>query len=331
MPTSPLGEEVINYCEKFPTAPDLTLAKIIYRDHPKLFTDVEHARTRIRYYRGHAGKKDRKSAKRHKLLKPITHDTNPFKLPASHAKPTEGFRLPTSIKKILFLSDLHFPYHNTEAINAAIQEGKKENVDCVYINGDLLDFYQVSHFLKDPRKADMFNELELGKEFFGYLRQEFPKANIYYVPGNHEIRLEKYLMVKAPELLGIPEFRLDVLLNVREHDVVFIPHGSKIYFGKLLVEHGDKLRGTGGVSPARTLALKFKRHCISGHWHRTNEAISKVYDSDSFVTYSVGCLCELEPEYMPVNDHNHGFAIIEMMKNGDFMVKNKKIENGKVY
>jgi len=49
-----------------------------------------------------------------------------------------------------------------------------------------------------------------------------------------------------------------------------------------------------------------------------------------FVTYSIGCLCELEPRYMEVNNHNHGFAIIEVFDN-DFCVSNKKIVNGKVY
>lgn len=98
-----------------------------------------------------------------------------------------------------------------------------------------------------------------------------------------------------------------------------------------MVEHGDKLRGTGGVNPARTLGLKLKRHALCGHFHRTSEAMSKIYDGEHVVTFSVGCLTDLEPDFMPVNEHNLGFAIVEMLQGGDFIVHNKKISGGKVY
>jgi len=228
------------------------------------------------------------------------------------------------------LSDLHFPYNHNEAITTALNYGKDQNIDAIFINGDMLDFYQLSFHEKDPRVTDIGEELESGRNFLSSLRKNFPKANIYYIPGNHEARLERYLRVKAPELLDVAEFRLDVLLRVAEYGVEYIEHSTKCYFGKLLVEHGDKLKGAGGVNPARTLYLKFKRHAICGHFHRTTEATEKVYDGDVYVTYSTGCLCELEPRYMEVNNHNHGFALVEM--DGDnFTVHNKKIFNGKVY
>jgi hypothetical protein len=126
------------------------------------------------------------------------------------------------------------------------------------------------------------------------------------------------------------EFKLDVLLRVREFGVHYIEHGTKCYFGKLLVEHGDKMKGSGGVNPARSLFAKLKRHAICGHFHRTSEATEKVYDGDVVVTYSTGCLCELEPRYMEVNNHNHGFAVVDM-DGENFAVSNKKIVNGKVY
>lgn len=325
---SEVGRE---YCRMFPDSPTLTLAKNMYSKNKEVFSDVEHARTVIRRIRGQSGQKKIQEMKDKSLIKPLTYQYNPFKLPESQTVKANVFTLPTSIKKVLFLTDIHIPFHDNQAIEAAVAYGKKENVDCVWINGDLCDFYQLSFHEKDPRKVSIVSELEACRTFFAYLRNEFPLATIYYIPGNHEIRLERYLKIKAPELLDVPEFQLDVFLKVREHDIIFIPFGSKVYFGKLLVEHGDKMKGTGGVNPARTLALKFKRHTICGHFHRTSEAIQKVYDGESYVTYSVGALCDLEPFYFPVNDHNHGTAIIEMLPGGEFIVSNKKISNGKVY
>jgi hypothetical protein len=46
-------------------------------------------------------------------------------------------------------------------------------------------------------------------------------------------------------------------------------------------------------------------------------------------TWSTGCLCELHPEYMPINKWNLGFAIVDMADDM-FDVRNKRISKGKV-
>lgn len=317
-------------CRKFQQTPTLTLAKKAFKEQPLLFKDLESARRIIRKIRGLSGGYDRKYTKDKSLFKEQSKTTNPFDLPESKSEKKDIWKLPKSIKKILLLSDIHFPYQDNIALTTALNFGKSESIDAIYLNGDVLDFYQCSFHEKDPRKTSISEELEMGRSFFKSLRKNFPKANIYFIGGNHEQRLERYLRVKAPELLDVEEFRLDVLLRVAEFGVEFIEYGTKCYFGKLLVEHGDKMRGSGGVNPARTLYLKLKRHAICGHFHRTTEATEKVYDGDVYVTYSTGCLCELEPSYMEVNNHNHGFAIIEM-DGENFKVRNLKIVNEKVY
>lgn len=319
-----------NLCEKFPDTPTLTLAKKAYKDVPKLFRNIEDCRAIIRKIRGQSGSENRKKTSNKDLFKVINYNYNPFDLPESKSQKRDTWRLPSSVKKVLLLSDIHFPYQDNDAITTALNYGKDENVDAIFLNGDILDFYQLSFHEKDPRITSIADELEMGRIFFETLRKNFPKANIYYISGNHEARMERYLRVKAPELLDVAEFRIDVLLRVAEYGVQYIEHGTKCFFGKLLVDHGDKMKGSGGVNPARTLYLKMKRHAICGHFHRTTETTEKVYDGDVHVTYSTGCLCELEPRYMEVNNHNHGFAIVEM--NGEmFKVRNLKIVNGQVY
>ena len=316
---------------KFPESGDRTIANLAFKKQPKLFTSFDQCRKKVQYYRGHLGKRNRKTLTDKRFLKPINlENQNVWKIPASHSQEREVWRLPKSIKKVLLLSDIHFPYHNVKALETALKYGKKEQIDAIFINGDMIDFYQLSFHEKDPRVTDIAEELEMARNFFALLQKEFPKVLIYYITGNHEYRMERYLRVKAPELLDMQEFKIDALLRVREFGVHYIEHGTKCYFGKLLVEHGDKMRGSGGVNPARTLFLKLKRHAICGHFHRTSEATEKVYDGDVVVTYSTGCLCELEPRYLEVNNHNHGFAIVEM--DGDnFTVSNKKIVGNKVY
>lgn len=324
------GDYIKELVSKFPDHGDLTLARKAFNDDPKLFKSIEDTRTLVRYYRGHVGIRARKELKDKSNVKPLTDNKNPYALPEPSTEHRAVWRLPKAQKKVLIISDLHFPYQDNQAITGALDYGKKEKVDTIFINGDMLDFYQLSFHEKDPRLTSIPDELEMGREFFKTLRNNFPKTQIYYIPGNHEYRLQRYLRIKAPELLDCQEFKLDALLKVAELGIHYLEHGTKCYMGKLLVEHGDKMKGSGGVNPARTLFLRLKRHAICGHFHRTTENVSKTYDGDSIVTYSTGCLCELEPRYLEVNEHNHGFAIVEI-DGSEFRVSNKKIVKGKVF
>jgi predicted phosphodiesterase len=317
--------ELVN---KFPESKNMTLAKKAYKDEPKLFTSVEAARSTIRTERGAIGNKNRETNSNKDNYRPIGWQGG---LPMSHTEKTNVWRLPKACKKVLLLSDIHIPFHDKDALQAALQYGKDNNVDAIYLNGDTLDFYQLSFHEKDPRKTDIATELELAREFLGYLRSNFT-CPIYWISGNHEIRLERYLRLKAPELLDIQDFQLPVLLRFAEFGVIEVPYSSKVYFGKLMVEHGDKMKGAGGVQPARTLLLKFKRPVICGHFHRHSEATQRIYDGEVQKAWSLGCLCETEPSYMPINDWTHGAAIIEVQhETGHFTVDNFQIIKGKVY
>ena len=46
--------------------------------------------------------------------------------------------------------------------------------------------------------------------------------------------------------------------------------------------------------------------------------------------WSTGCLCDLNPRYMPLNNHNLGFARVEVEPDGSFEVHNHKIINGRM-
>lgn len=50
---------VFGYLEKYPDTPNKTLARMLKRDYPDLFIDIEDARTIVRRYRGKSGKQAR--------------------------------------------------------------------------------------------------------------------------------------------------------------------------------------------------------------------------------------------------------------------------------
>jgi predicted phosphodiesterase len=212
-------QEIVRpYLERFPNHGDLTLAKKIYKENPLVWRQIESVRYIVRALRG----KRESNYKDKSLHKAKTYDTNPYKLPESEEKERVPFTLPLACNNILLISDLHIPYHSIDAITAALDYGKKENINTILINGDLIDFYGCSRFEKDPRKRSIKHEFDTTKEFLRILRATFPKAIIYFNKGNHDVRYEHILMAKAPEIFDDPYYSLDARLELSKVSINLI-------------------------------------------------------------------------------------------------------------
>ena len=136
----------------------------------------------------------------------------------------------------------------------------------------------------------------------------------------------------SSQILDMDEFRLDVILHVAEYKIEYLPFRTKVIFGDFLIEHGDKIPGAGGVVPARTALMRLKTNCIVNHFHKSSQSSQRVYgtgESTTIRAYSLGCLCELAPDYMEINEWNHGFAILTKIDNL-VSVNNYKIEDNTI-
>lgn len=326
------GEVVKSYLSKHKKTPILTLAKLIYSEKPDYFKSVEDVRDLIRYHTGLRGSKDRTNVSDKEFLREPTHKYNPFDdIPKSYKDKASVLTLGKSSTRIGILSDIHFPYHDEDALVAAINYLKEYQPDTIILNGDILDFYGLSSFDKDPSKPKMREELEQGRWFISALRQVFPNALIYYKIGNHEMRLERWLKLKAPEWLGSEEFEIPILLRFGENRVHLVEKFTTIKAGNLNIIHGHEYKGGGTVNPARNMYLKTKSSVLCGHFHRKSEHLTKDIDGTVHGSWSTGCLCELDAEYM--NTHTewvHGFATVDVKLDGTFSVENKLIIDGKV-
>lgn len=323
---------IFEYLELFPNAPSKTLANKIYAENSAYFNSADLVYNRVRYYRGQRGKINRKqiSNNNSKYMKDLKIIYTPveLKLPESLTKIRSSFTFPTGCKKLGVFGDVHIPFHDNDALEVMFKKFEEEKVDSIFINGDLLDFYQLSFHEKDPRQVHFKGEIEAGKEFLAYIRSRFPDIPIYYITGNHENRFERYLRIKASELLDIDECRLDVILHVAEYKIEYLPFRSKVVFGDYTIEHGDKIPGAGGVVPARTLLMRLKSNSIVNHFHKSSESSQRIYgvgEPTNIRAYSLGCMCDLAPEYMEINEWNHGFCIMSKVKE-KVSVRNYKID-----
>lgn len=246
-------------------------------------------------------------------------------------------------ERILDLSDIHFPYHELKALLVGLKYGKYRNVDCILLNGDLIDCYQQSSFQKSSDHRNFGEELKVCILFFKHLRQLFPNAAIIHKFGNHEFRHERYIAQNSA-VLGIEDFELKNLLKHANFGIQYVPSNQLMQVGNYIVAHGHESKTfiRGGINAARQTAVNAGVNIIYQHLHRAQHAIVPFYDKIVEVHVG-GCLCSLSPSYTGVNNWTNGFIFIEthngicnvenIVLNRDFVIMNnseaKRVLQGK--
>jgi predicted phosphodiesterase len=278
--------------------------------------------------------KDRSAQEINKIIPPVVVnynlDTlNNFGIQESIGKEYVSAKLPPHLKKIGILSDIHFPYHDLTALTCAIKHLKEQDIDCLYLNGDVTDQYSISRHERDPLMRDFKREVDMNRDFLQRLRDIFRTIPIYYKLGNHENRFARALQVQAEEFAQLHDLQFDIFFRLDKLGITMIEDWQGMEMGDLLVLHGHELYGGGGVNPSQNLFNKTICNTLIGHVHRTSNTQKKTGFKEFINTYSTGCLTHLSPKYMPFSAHNHGFAIVEI-ENGKSKVNNIQIRDGKI-
>jgi hypothetical protein len=231
----------------------------------------------------------------------------------------------------LVLGDCHFPFHDKCTIELAVEEARRRNAVGVLLNGDILDCAEVSVHEKDVDALDLVDEVEIGKQFLAWLRGRLPRARLIYRSGNHEDRIPRYFAANAPALQKLAGTLAD-WLKLSDIGGEWVTDKRIIQLGKLNVIHGHEFRGGAGsgVNPARGLYLKARSVAMCGHHHRTSEHHARNIRDHYEAAWSVGCACYIHPRWLPLNDWNHGFALVAVASDGTFAVENKRVFGGKI-
>jgi hypothetical protein len=123
------------------------------------------------------------------------------------------------------------------------------------------------------------------------------------------------------------------IIKARARGIEIIGDKRPMKLNNLWGIHGHEYIGgiSAPVNPARGLFLKAKVSTFQGHNHQTSEHTEPTLTGKMVTTWSLGCLSELHPAYMPLNKWNHGFAEVDLDANGeDFEFRNKRIFKGKI-
>lgn len=234
--------------------------------------------------------------------------------------------------KVAVIADLHIPFHDQNALQLAKNILKDVKPDITVLNGDVIDFFAISRFSKDPRR-----KLELGKEIRearSLLNKLFAEIQTrwIYIEGNHENRLRLFIWNRASELVGLEELELENLLRLKEHNVLYLRHPDtvqsidqfatpQVKVGMLYIAHGDTFRlSWNTVGIARCLFLKTLKNLLIGHWHRADEWKQADYEGRLHGCWVVPCLSLQRPNWDTGRIWGQGMALIEVTPRGFFRV-----------
>ena len=316
---------IVQALTEFPKMSKASIIRYLLDTYPTMFDDYERTRSLIRKYTGSHGE----AALKYKIIDHNPDIETQYNLPQSKGEKRKFIELPKECHNILVISDIHFPNHDIKALGKALEYGKANNINCIVINGDLLDNEPfTNHDAPPPNTSDVRDWFQMTEDFLEMLISEF-KCPIYYIEGNHDNWYMRYLMKKAPVLFNDQYYTLSARLKLREKNIVWVSQTSVLMIGKLPVTHGHMIvKGFfSPVNPAKGVYNKIKGSMLIGHCHTTSEHSESNLQGDLNTTYSIGCLCTLAPDYDPFNcKHNLGFARVIVQENGNYRVENKRID-----
>lgn len=236
----------------------------------------------------------------------------------------------SDVSRILFVPDTHRPFHDKPAWELMLRAARQLRPDVVVILGDFADFYAVSAHDKNPKRVTSLEaEIEDVKEGLDDLGALGARRMIY-VSGNHEWRLDRYLMAKAPALFGM--LSLPEILGLAERGIEWVPYMHSTRVGHLTVTHDVGEAGIYAVKRARDAA---EGNIVIGHVH----AMGVHYSGSARGVVRVGAAFGWLGKFEEAGDYIHaiksrrawchGFGVGTMERDGTVHLQAVPIINGK--
>lgn len=189
----------------------------------------------------------------------------------------------TSLYRVGVFNDVHAPWHDPKALDLVLDVFEDIGIDEIVINGDLLDFYNVnSHGPKHPDIGETLEtEIYWGVEFMQNLRKRFPNQKIMFIYGNHEDRLDRFLVKQVPSCYNF--FSLHKMLRLEELNIEWIPYNSayRLLKTNFYIQHSPPSysKNTAMVSLEQKLDISAMYGCTHRMQHAARTGASgRVYD-----------------------------------------------------
>jgi hypothetical protein len=231
---------------------------------------------------------------------------------------------------ILFIPDCHIgymgdePIHDDQAMDKVWAYAAAKKPRMIVILGDFLDLAGFGSYTTHPDlRNQVTRAIQTAYDRLHALRKRCPASDIYYLEGNHEHRINRYLCDNAPEAANIRAANSDVdiwsLRNLLHLDSLRIhyhgPYKTHLWLDGIRVLHGELLGRTAGDTASKMLKA-YAEPSVCGHTHRLELGFKTQYFADGpRLTWAMSCgtLARLDGvvpgSHYP--DWQQGFATLE--------------------
>lgn len=170
-----------------------------------------------------------------------------------------------------------------------------------------------------------------------------PKAQIHYLEGNHENRIERWCVTQAlgqgqdaSYLLRL--FGVESVLNLEKRGIKHYRQGERydgvpipatIQLGKCYFTHGSRT----GKHAAASMLQDFGGNVVFGHTHRMDSYTMRTVNEGVIGAWCPGCLCDMQPRWRhtQITGWSHGYGVQFVQPDGTFLHINVPIIDGKSY
>jgi len=237
------------------------------------------------------------------------------------------------VKKILIWPDTHVPYEDKQLFKLMLEIVAHTKPWAIVFLGDFGDFYAVSSHDKNPkRKLNLKWEVDCVNARLDQVQkvaEESGVKKVWFIEGNHEWRLDRYLASNAPALFDF--FKVKDLFRIGERGWTFVPYKDHVQIGKVYFTHDT---GKAGARAHKQSGDDFQDNVVIGHTHRMGYMIEGNAKGKPHVYAMCGWLGDLKQvDYMhrikALRDWSHGFAMGYMEPDDNMHIQLVPIVDGK--
>lgn len=259
-----------------------------------------------------------------------------------------------AIKRVMVIADPHFgfdkqrdgsllPYHNENIIGTAFQIFRDNPFDALIWAGDVLDCNEWSdHWISRPEFTQTTQPALIeASRWMGTFIKEKPEAEYIMLRGNHDDRIEKYIINNLAEAYQLrpgddpdsePVMSISNLLGLKRMGIEYL---DEHVIGSTKFVHGTVARKGGGAT-ARVTLENTSTNMVFAHVHRrelvTETKIGEYNKRIEVFSMCPGCACYTDGR-VPGSEYDHnwqnGIAILEFENSDCLSHQIVKIDNGK--
>lgn len=241
--------------------------------------------------------------------------------------------------------DLHGSDQDVDARNAFLQDVSFLNPDEIVMLGDMVNcsgtFSKWHRVHVSEFSYSYENDIAAGNDFLDQITKAAPNADLYYIQGNHEYRIDKWAAATFEEKylaeLAINTFGVKSALHLEKRGIKFF-ESNKCHMGLhkpgiIVIGKCGFLHGyAGGKHVSHKHLMDMGMNVVHGHNHREQSYTIRTAKDSALKAACPGCLCILQQYYNheKPTDHTHGYTLqFEDPKSKWFSSSNIAIIDGK--